>query len=227
MHRLLRIVMTEITAYINRDYKAIDSGENIAAVQDFFADVLFSHFPVLEDGIYIGSIAAEDIETFDLDKKITHYRYALEGFYARTNMIWLDVLEVFARSQTNVVPVLDDANKYAGYYELSDIIKFFNETPFLKDLGGIIIVEKGILDYSMGQIVQIVESNNGKILGAFVSKTSVDTIQVTIKIALGSMNEIIQTFRRYEYEIISEHQEDNYLNNLKERSDYLDKYLNI
>jgi hypothetical protein len=39
------------------------------------------------------------------------------------------------------------------------------------------------------------------------------------------MNEIIQTFRN-NYEIISEHQ-DNYINNLKERSDYLDKYLNI
>ena len=40
-------------------------------------------------------------------------------------------------------------------------------------------------------------------------------------------NNIIQTFRRYNYEIISEHQEDNYINNLKERSEYLDKYLNI
>ncbi len=41
------------------------------------------------------------------------------------------------------------------------------------------------------------------------------------------MNEIIQSFRRYDYEIISEHFEDNYINTLKERSDYLDKYLNI
>jgi hypothetical protein len=48
-----------------------------------------------------------------------------------------------------------------------------------------------------------------------------------LKITLGAMNEIIQTFRRYNYEIISEHQEDNYINNLKERSDYLDKHLNI
>jgi hypothetical protein len=51
--------------------------------------------------------------------------------------------------------------------------------------------------------------------------------EITLKITLGAMNEIIQTFRRYNYEIISEHQEDNYINNLKERSDYLDKYLNI
>ncbi|MCY1229202.1 hypothetical protein D9M72_415590 [compost metagenome] len=79
----------------------------------------------------------------------------------------------------------------------------------------------------MSQITQIVESNNGKLLGLFVSNVEADKVQITIKITLGAMNEIIQTFRRYNYEIISEHQEDNYLNALKERSDYLDKYLNI
>ena len=79
----------------------------------------------------------------------------------------------------------------------------------------------------MGQITQIVESNNGKLLGLFVSEADAENIQVTIKISLGVMNEIIQTFRRYNYEIVSEHFEDNYINTLKERSDYLDKYLNI
>jgi hypothetical protein len=79
----------------------------------------------------------------------------------------------------------------------------------------------------MSQIAQIVESNNGKLLGLFVSEADVESVQITIKIALGSMNNIIQTFRRYNYEIVSEHHEDNYLNSLRERSDYLDKYLNI
>jgi predicted transcriptional regulator len=219
--------MTEITSYIANDLKAIESHETIATVQDFFDDLTFSHFPVIEEGIYIGSIASEDIETFDGDKKITDYKYVLEGFFARTNMNWLDVLEVFAKNHTNLVPVLDDANKYVGYYEMEDVMKFFHETPFLKEQGKIIIVKKAILDYSMSQITQIVESNNGKLLGLFVSESDVENIQVTMKISLGAMNEIIQTFRRYNYEIISEHQEDNYINNLKDRSDYLDKYLNM
>jgi Mg/Co/Ni transporter MgtE len=219
--------MTEITDYITNDYKAIDSQETIADVQDFFLDVSFSHFSVLNEGIYIGSIAADDVETFDSDKMVSDYKYALEGFFARKNMIWLDVLEVFAKNHTNVVPVLDEENSYVGYYELEDIVKFFHETPFLKEQGGIIVVKKSILDYSMSQIAQIVESNNGKLLGLFVSEADVDSVQITIKIALGGLNDIIQTFRRYNYEIISEHHEDNYLNSLKERSDYLDKYLNI
>ncbi|MCV9928495.1 CBS domain-containing protein [Flavobacterium sp. LS1R49] len=219
--------MTDITNYITNDFRAINSQETIASVQDFFADLKFSHFPVLEEGIYIGSIAADDIETFDGDKKVIDYKYTLEHFFARKNMIWLDVLEVFAKNHTNLIPVLDENNIFLGVYEIEDIIKFFHETPFLKEPGGIIIVKKGLLDYSMSEITQIVESNNGRILGAFVSDTTSDSIQITIKISLGAMNEIIQTFRRYNYEIISEHQEDTYINNLKERSDYLDKYLNI
>ncbi|GAB3710521.1 CBS domain-containing protein [Flavobacterium koreense] len=219
--------MTEITDYITNDYKAIDSQQTIADVQDFFLDVPYSHFSVLNEGIYIGSIAADDVETFDTDKKVADYKYTLEGFFARKNMIWLDVLEVFAKNHTNIVPVLDEENSYLGYYELEDIVKFFHETPFLKEQGGIIVVKKSLIDYSMSQIAQIVESNNGKLLGLFVSEADVESVQITIKIALGSMNDIIQTFRRYNYEIVSEHHEDNYLNSLRERSDYLDKYLNI
>ncbi len=219
--------MTEITNYITNDFRAIDSQETIASVQDFFADLNFSHFPVLENGTFIGSIAADDVETFDIDKKAIDYKYTLERFFARKSMMWLDVLEVFAKNHTNTVPVIDENNSYIGYYEMEDIMKFFQETPFLKEQGGIIIVQKGLLDYSMSEVTQIVESNNGKILGCFVSEADLENVQITIKIGIGPMNEIIQTYRRYGYEIISEHQEDNYINSLKERSDYLDKYLNI
>jgi hypothetical protein len=56
----------EITNYITTDFKAIDSQETIATVKDFFFEL--PHFPVVEEG-FIGSIASEDIETFDNDKK--------------------------------------------------------------------------------------------------------------------------------------------------------------
>lgn len=220
-------VMRTLSEYINNDYKPIDSNETIEIVQDFFTEIAFSHFPVLENGVFVGCIASEDVETFEAQKKLSDYRFTLEGFFVRTSMNWLDVLEVFARNNANIVPILDETNKYIGYYEVTDIIKFLNGTPFIKELGGIIIVEKNTTEYSMSQITQIVESNNGKLLGVFVSEATNEKVQITIKITLGSMNEIIQSFRRFNYEIISEHHEDNYLNVLKERSEYLDKYLNM
>lgn len=219
--------MIDITDYINNDIKAINITESISDVQNFFSELNFSHFPVVEEEVYVGSLESEDIITFDSSKKIADYRYSLDGFFARNNMIWLEVLEVFAKNNTNIVPVLDEKNKYIGYYEISDIIRFFHETPFLKETGEIIIVKKRTLDYTTSQLSQIIESNNGQILGIFISDSDSEFTQITIKMSLGAVNEIIQTLRRYDYEILSEHHEDNYINTLKDRSDYLDKYLNI
>ena len=87
--------------------------------------------------------------------------------------------------------------------------------------------KKNTNDFTFSQITQIIESNDAKILGLFISYSDTETTQITVKITLSNFNEIIQTFRRYNYTILSEHQEDSYLNSLKERSDYLDKYLSI
>jgi len=219
--------MTEITDFLNTNIKALRTTDSVADAQDLFAEYPFSHFPVLEDGVYIGCADAEDTELMDIEKTIGDMRYSFDRFFVRDTTIWLDVLEVFAKNETNLVPVLSDENKYLGYYEITDIIKFFDQTPFLKEQGGILVVEKGAMEYSMSEVAQIVESNNGRLLGLFISESSMHKVQITVKISMGGLSEIIQTFRRYNYDIITEHQEDAYMNTLKDRSDYLDKYLNI
>jgi Mg/Co/Ni transporter MgtE len=219
--------MTILSDYINNDFKALKIDEPISDVQDFFEEVHFSHFPVLENDVYIGSISRNDLETFDFDKNLSDYKYSFERFFARENSILLEVLEVFSKNHSNLIPVLNDENKYLGYYEIEEVIKTFQETPFLSESGNIIIIKKEIIDYSMSQIAQIVESNNGKLLGVFVSNSDLSNIEITLKINVGDINDIIQSFRRYNYEIISEHQQDDYITILKENANYLEKYLSI
>ena len=79
----------------------------------------------------------------------------------------------------------------------------------------------------MSEVSQIVESNNENILGLYISNQTSDIIQATVKINSEDINEVIQTFRRYNYNLISEHKDDFYLQDLKDRSDYLQKYLNM
>ena len=166
--------MTEITDFINNDIKALRITDSVSDAQDLFAEYPFSHFPVLEEGIYIGSARSEDMELMDIEKTMADLRFSFDRFYVRDSALWLDVLEVFAKNETNLLPVLDKDNKYLGYYEITDIITFFHETPFLKEAGGIIVVEKGINDYSISQAAQIVESNNGRLLGLFISESNME-----------------------------------------------------
>lgn len=219
--------MNNLTSYINNEIKPLKHTQIIANAQDLFLDIPYTHFPVTEEGIYMGCISKENAELLNSEALINDSRFNFDRFFVRENMIWLDVLEIFAKNDSNIIPVLDTKNTYLGYYELEDVIRFLHETPFLKEEGGIIVVEKEIDKFSMSQVAQIIESNNAKILGIFISNAVGNKVEITIKISQSGINDIIQTFRRYEYEIISEHQEDSYLNSLKERSEYLDKYLNI
>lgn len=186
----------------------------------------FSHFPVVENDVYLGSIATIDVIP-SKTKTVSDYRYALLPYFVRKDSDWFEVLEKFAQFDCNVLAVLNEKNHYLGYYFYDDIVPFLNKTPFLRETGLSIVVEKQYMDYSMSEIAQIIETNNSKLLGIFVSSMENDKAQITIKATSGNINEIIQTFRRFGYEIVSEHNQDTYLTELKNRSAYLDKYLNI
>jgi predicted transcriptional regulator len=219
--------MDKITDFINNQYKALQVSATVADASDLFLDVDYSHFPILEQNVFLGSIAKEDADIFLSTDSIDVHKYNLTRFFVRNDMNWFDVLEEFSKNHTNLLPVLDDKNNYLGFYELDDVLHFFNETTFVKEDGGTIVIEKETADFTFSQICQIVESNDAKILGVFVSNKSGTKTEVTLKISQSNFNEIIQTFRRYNYTILSEHQEDAYLADLKDRSDYLNKYLNI
>ncbi len=213
--------------YIINDIKPFEVTSTIIEIQEVFNQLTYTHVPIIKEGVFLGSISENDIHCFDATKTVHDYLYAVEPFFVRENTNWLDILEAFALNNANIMPVLEKNNNYVGYYELNDIISIFNNTPFLNEAGGIVVVEKNTKDYSFSEVCQIIESNEASILGLFISKIAGDITQITIKIGHVGMNAIVQTFRRYGYFVISQHDEDKLLQDLKERSDYLNKYLNI
>jgi predicted transcriptional regulator len=212
---------------INTSPKALNSDQEIAAAQDLFAEYQYDFFPVTNNGVYIGCINLEDAEIAASSKLVLDFTSTFERFFARANMSLLEVLNLFSVNNTNILPVLNENNEYIGFYEKDLFVKNFFNTPFINEQGDLIIVKKEINNFTMSEVTQIIEGNNSKIFGVLISEIENNTVEITLKISIGNLNDIIQTFRRYDYEIISEHQEDAFINDLKERSDYLDKYLSI
>lgn len=216
-----------IQTHIITDLPVFDINESIKKVIRFFKENTLSHASVTQNGEYVGVLSENDLGSFEKDKKIEDYRYNLETFFVRNESNWLDVVETFARNEANLLAVLDDQNEIVGHYELSDIVGAFIDTPFFTETGAILVVAKGANDYSFSEVAQIVESNNTKIIGAFITDVRNDVVQITLKIGSSSLNDVVQTFRRYNYNILMGNNDDQFLEDLKQRSDYLDKYLNV
>ncbi|WP_420602727.1 CBS domain-containing protein [Flagellimonas sp.] len=201
--------------------------ETLEEVIHFFEETTYSHVAVTENGGYIGVLSENDLACFEPQKKIEDFRFELETFFVTKETAWLDVLELFSRNEANILPVLDEDEVIVGYYDLQDVVSTFIDTPFFKEPGGILVVSIGMKDYSFSEIAQIVEGNNARLLGAFITGSQNDMVEITLKVGSENLNEVAQTFRRYNYTIVFGNSDDQFLEDLKQRSDYLEKYLNV
>ena len=218
-----------LSDYIVNDFQPFHSNELLSELKEKSKYQSFSHFPVTEkNGVLLGCIAESDLATLQIaGQTIMEHQYLVTHFCASEENNWLEILPLFAENETNILPVVNRHQKYVGYLDFADYLNFFANTPFLKEEGTYLILEKETLQFSFSEMAQIIEADNGKILGSFVSKKNQEKTQISLKIFSENINDIIQSFRRYEYHIVSNHSDDTYLEDLKNRSDYLQKYLNV
>ena len=217
-----------INDYILKEIKAFSLKDSVKKAQKVFKNYPITHFPVIENEKLLGSFAEDDIQTIEnKESELVAYSHLMNSFFADEKATVLELLKIFADNDTTIIPVLSKEKNYIGYYDLCDVLDVFSTSPFMIEESETLIVEKLELDYSMGEVSQIVEANGGKLLGLYLSDKQNDAVQVTLKIVSEEINEIIQTFRRYDYKIVSTHENDIYLEDLKNRSDYLQKYLEM
>lgn len=218
----------KINDFILKEIKALTLNSSVKSAQQLCKDLPITHIPVVEKGKLLGCLPESDIQTIEnKNRTLSEYSYLLDHFYTDEKATVLDLISLFADNDSNLIPVLDKNMMYVGYYELSDILDAFANSPFLHNESDTLIIDKNKNDYSMSQVVQIVETNNGKLLGAYISSENMENVEVTIKIISDEINEIIQTFRRYDYNVITQHEDDFYLEELKDRAAYLRKYLDM
>jgi len=216
------------TPYILNEIQSIDLGTTVAELKEAFKSSSYSHLPIVKDKVLIGLISETDMEGIeDSEKEIGNFYDLFQLFFSEESSNLLEILKLFAIHETNLVPVVNAQKNYIGYYDLIDILHEYNDTPFMKHEGELLILEKEIHDYSFFEVCQIVESNKGQVLGLFISESSDEKIKITLKFDAQEINEIIQSFRRYNYRVLSNHKEDLHLEDLIDRSNYLQKYLNI
>lgn len=99
----------------------------------------------------------------------------------------------------------------------------------LSSYGSVITIELAQIDYTLSEIVRIIETENAKILGIAVQQPNevLDSIRVSIKLNLEDSSVVSAALRRFDYVIVSEESSENMENNFSDRADELIRYLDI
>jgi len=206
--------------------KHTDSAEKALNWMDEFK---VSHLPVLKNGNFVGLISENDLlDQMDVDKTLDELFQHLPRPYVLSKDHIYQVLSRLSELKLTLVPVLGENEEFLGCITSQQLMQIFAKTGSIREHGGIIVLEMALIDYSLAQIAQIVESNDAKILSSFLMSTPDSTnIEVTLKINKMELDRIIRTFERYDYIIKASFQKSNHDSDLKFRYDALMNYLNL
>jgi len=216
-----------IKEYLSDDFKALDINDSSERAIELFVELGYDYLPIVNNEELVACLSSDICFSDKLDGEISSYIEMSELFYVNKESNLLDALKVLGESDSNIVPVCDDDLKYCGYISQEDLMSFFSNTPLVEEIGGVIVLRKSIREFSVSEIAQVIESENAKVIGVFVSKFNEDDAYISVKINQIRLANIEAALKRFGYEVVESYHENRNIDNLEDRYKSLMNYLDI
>ena len=211
----------------NDKLQSFELGQPIASLKSFFEQSNYSHAALTEYGVFVGCIPNYVLTPYEDATSIEALLDEVEHFSVNENAYWLEALEATLRADADIVPVVDADQRFLGYYLLEDLELFLARTPFLSEGGSVLVLSVHKEAYSIGQLTQILERDNARVLGVLQTADYGARIEITVKLVSESLQTLLSELRRYDFSIEKALNEDLFAEQLRERSAYFEKFLNL
>jgi len=189
-----------------------------------------NQLPVIDERHFKGLISEDIIlESNDLDRKINDFKLISEHCYVNDDQHLFDIIRLAQECDSELVAIIDSNGEFMGVSRHEDTMKAFSNTLAVQGQGGIIVLEMRFMDYSMAEISRLIEADDAKILGSYLSQDHKDPnfVFLTLKINKEDLTTVIATLERFDYKIVAKFHESNNRDTEKERLDNLLNFLNI
>lgn len=188
-----------------------------------------NHMPVVDDVKYVGMVSEDDLRKVeDLSQPLSSLNLKFDRVFIFESQYIYDALQFISNNGYSVVPVLNSNENYIGLLTVVDVIDCFAQTKSVKTPGGIIILEVDAQNYSLAEIAQIIESNDGSILSSSINQTvNSNKYEVTLKINKIDLSRILASFYRLNYTVAASYHQSDLTNDLEDRYNAFMTYLNV
>jgi acetoin utilization protein AcuB len=220
----------EVGNLLRTDFKPCKPGDTVEQALISLERQEVRFLPVVEDGAFLGLIGEAillDADNSDLPIQAFSERW-LPGKISFHQHL-LDAFGVFSALRVGILAVLDDKEQYLGCLDAREVVWEIGKLPSMRTPGGIVVLEMAANDYHLSQIGQILESDDARLLGLLVNDVpaAYSRISVTIKTNKTDLTRVLQTFKRYDYEVVAVYHRGELELDLRDRYDALMRFLNM
>ena len=213
---------------INTSFPSVHLLDKASFALQLMEDYDLQHLCVVTDEKLVGIVDKNTL----LDTHETSVIAALQDDFVIASVHadehFLAGAKLLSLHELSMLPVVSTTADLLGVISAKHLLANLTSYVGADNKGGVIVLEMERRQYSFGEIVRLIETND-----AYVTQLNTATdpqtgmLLVTIQINRIEVSTIVATFQRYDYSVKYYFGEENYQNELKENYNHLLSYLNM
>jgi len=162
---------------------------------------------------------SSEVSTVELNKTI----------YVFSSQHLFEVARRMLEYEVRLLPVVDEDGVYLGIVEKKNVLEAFSRMLNITTTGSVITVEVQKDDFTISELVHLIETEGAKILGLTVDQPDDDglKIRISIKISHIDTSAVVSSLQRHGYLTTTENRHDLLQTDITSRADELLRYLDI
>lgn len=216
---------------LNTDFKPLESTSPISAALAKMDAWHTSQVPVLEPSTkkLVGMVFFEDIaDAPDESEKVNTIEFH-KPIYIYEDQHLFEVARRMLEFEIRLLPVIDQNETYLGVVEKKDVLEAFSQMLNVTTTGSVITVEMTKEDFTLSELVHLIEVEGAKILGLTVEQPTPEKnkLRISLKVSHIDTSAVISSLQRHGYETTTENRNDLLQTDLSSRADELLRYLDV
>jgi acetoin utilization protein AcuB len=220
-----------IEPFINREFRPLSPADTVAKAIARMDAWQTATLPVVEPatGKLIGSVTLEQLTDVEDDQAPVSRLQLEQSLIIHPKHHVFEATRLLLMYETRVITVVDGSQTYIGILEKEKMLEVITGYLNITEQGSVITVEIASQDYTIAELVNLIEAEDARILGIAVSapKSNTDPFLVSFKLSVRETSGISQSLRRHGYNILSESHSDLFHFDISDRADELMRYLDV
>jgi hypothetical protein len=215
---------------ITTDFKPLSGTSTVTEAKNRMEMTEANSLPVVDTETLklIGQVSYGQIRDADENKTIAELDLEEPVRVFRGQHIF-EIARVMFQYEIRSIPVVDDEDIFLGMITKQLVLESLSKMLNLAEFGSVITVALDPIDFTISEIVQIIEREGAKILGVTVEFPAgqKQIFEVSFKLNLRDVTRVKSALSRYGYSVLAESESTVHGEELEHRADELLKYIDM
>ena len=217
-----------IQALIDQSIRPLRADETPQHAMNVLIDSVYTYLPVVdEDDHLVGLVTEQQVMQALGSEDSLRDCLADEPVSVGAETHYFNAARAMIEHDVDLLPVTNAGGEYQGVVSRADLFETFAQMLGTDRHGAILVLEIAPRDYSMGQLLHVIEQNDVKVLSMVSEEITEETLRITLKLNIRDATRTRHMLDHHGYSVVAAFNEAASREDLQDRAREFMRYLEV